>query len=148
MHVKTYRDTLRRPAARTFRSWGDLLVSLVIMICAFLWPVIGHTQEKTNSHTAPEAQSATPREPEPMAAPFSGTVREVINAGRYVYLHVETEKRRVWVAVPAFDGKSGDEVLVPPGVPVADFQSSTLHRRFKMIYFVGSVRRIVKHPQN
>jgi hypothetical protein len=148
MRVKTYRDTLWRPAARTFRSWGDLFVPLMIVICALLWPVIGHTEAETSGHAAGEAQSATPGEPEPMAAPFSGTVREMIDAGRYVYLHIETEKRRVWVAVPAFDGKPGDEVLVPPGVPVTDFQSSTLHRRFKMIYFVGSVRRIEKHPQD
>ena len=72
---------------------------------------------------------------------FKGTVVEVIDAGRYVYLQIETAKKRVWVAVPAFDGKPGDEVLVPPGVPVADFKSRKLNRTFKMIYFVGSVRR-------
>jgi hypothetical protein len=146
--VKAYLDTKRRPAARSPRAWGDLLVLLVIMICALLWPVSGPAEEGPSGPATGAEPPAAPRAAEPMTALFSGTVTEVIDAGRYVYLHIDTEKRHVWVAVPAFDGKPGDEVLVPPGVPVADFQSHTLHRRFKMIYFVGSVRRVTKHPQD
>jgi hypothetical protein len=77
-----------------------------------------------------------------MTGMFKGTVGEVIDAGRQFYVHVDTGEQRVWVAVPAFDGKPGDEVLVPPCVPIADFESKKLNRVFKMICFVGSVRRI------
>jgi len=77
-----------------------------------------------------------------MSAMFRGTVLEVIDAGRYVYIQVETGEKKVWVAAPAFDGDIGDEVLVPPGVPVADFQSRKLGRTFDMIYFVGGIRRV------
>lgn len=77
-----------------------------------------------------------------MSAMFRGTVLDVIDAGRYVYVQVETAGKKVWVAAPVFDGEIGDEVLVPPGVPVADFQSRKLGRKFDMIYFVGDIRRI------
>jgi hypothetical protein len=79
-----------------------------------------------------------------MSEMFKGTVVEVIDAGRHIYVHIDTGEQLVWVAVPAFDGKPGDKVLVPPGVPVADFQSKNLNRKFKMIYFVGSIRRVDK----
>ena len=75
-----------------------------------------------------------------MSNMFKGTVVDVINAGRYTYLQIDTGEKRVWVAAPTFDGKPGDKVLVPPGVPMADFHSKTLNRDFEMIFFVGGVR--------
>jgi hypothetical protein len=143
--VKTYRDKIWHPPAGDLRLWGYLLMLLVITLCVGLWPTTGHTEEKIEEK-AQGFDHAPPSEPERMAAHFSGTVIEVINAGRHVYLHIDTGEKRVWVAVPDFDGKPGDEVLVPPGVPVADFQSRTLHRRFDMLYFVGSVRRTGRRP--
>lgn len=83
---------------------------------------------------------------EPMSKMFKGRVVEMINAGRYAYIKIDTGEKRVWVAVPAFDGKPGDTVLVPPGIPVADFQSKKLNRKFEMIYFVGSIRREGEGP--
>jgi len=77
-----------------------------------------------------------------MSEMFKGTVVEVIDAGRHIYVHIDTGEQRVWVAVPAFDGKPGDKVLVPPGIPVADFQSKNLNRKFEMIYFVGGLSRV------
>jgi hypothetical protein len=82
-----------------------------------------------------------------MSKMFQGKVLEVINAGRYAYIQVKTAEETVWVAVPAFDGKPGDRVLVPPGVPVADFQSKKLGRHFDIVYFVGGVRRIGKDTE-
>jgi hypothetical protein len=73
---------------------------------------------------------------------FRGTVVEVIDAGRHVYVHIDTGEQRLWVAVPAFDGKPGDKVLVPPCVPIAEFESKKLNRVFKMICFAGAIRRV------
>jgi len=75
-----------------------------------------------------------------MSSMFRGTVVDVIDGGRYVYLQIDAGGEEVWVAAPAFEGKVGDTVLVPPGVPVADFQSKKLNRKIDMIYFVGGVR--------
>jgi hypothetical protein len=79
-----------------------------------------------------------------MSEMFKGTVVEVVDAGRHIYVHINTGEQQVWVAVPAFDGKIGDKVLVPPAVPVANFKSRNLNRTFKVMYFVGGLRRLDK----
>jgi TOBE domain len=121
-------------------SWY-MLILLVLTISTAFWQTIGcagvqPAGETSGRHQTPSVKS------ESMSKMFEGTVVEVIDAGRHVYVHIDTGKQRVWVAVPAFDGKPGDKVIVPPGVPVADFQSKELNRKFKMIYFVGGIRRV------
>jgi len=97
--------------------------------------------EEPPAEATPERQSPSTK-PEGMSKMFEGTVSEVIDAGRHIYVHVKTGEKFIWVAVPEFDGKPGDKVLVPPGVPVAELHSKTLNRVFKMIYFVGGVRKL------
>jgi hypothetical protein len=79
---------------------------------------------------------------EAMSEMFKGKVVEIIDAGRQFYVRIDTGDRRIWVAVPTFNGHIGDMVIVPPGLPVADFQSRKINRKFDMIYFVGSLRRV------
>lgn len=98
---------------------------------------------ESTAGTVPAAQSAgTVNSQGGMSTMFEGRVVDMIDAGRYVYIQVQTVEKKVWVAAPAFDGDIGDGVLVPPGVPVADFQSRKLGRKFDMIYFVGDIRRV------
>lgn len=118
-----------------------LLILLVPVILSGFGQTTGRAEEQPAGDTTGADQTPS-KKPESMTVMFKGTVAEVIDAGRYVYLQIDTGEKRVWVAVPGFDGKPGDEVLVPSGVPVADFQSKKLNRKFKMIYFVGSVRRV------
>ena len=117
-----------------------LLVPAILLACR---PATGRADEPPAGTTTGEHESS-PKKPEGMSEMFQGTVAEVIKAGRHIYVRVETGKRQVWVAVPAFEGNPGDEVLVPPGVPVANFQSKLLNRKFKLIIFVGSIRRVGK----
>lgn len=124
-------------------SWYLLIVP-VLMIAIGFWQTTGRAGEQPGGKTSGRHQQSPSTNPEVMSKMFKGTVTEVINAGRHIYVHIDTGVKLVWVAVPAFDGKPGDKVLVPPGVPVADFQSKNLHRKFKMIYFVGGIRRIDK----
>ena len=79
---------------------------------------------------------------EEMSEPFNGTVLDMINAGRVLYIQIDNGKDIVWAAVPSFEGKKGDKVMVPPGVPVANFHSRRLDRKFEMVYFVGSIKRL------
>ncbi len=72
---------------------------------------------------------------------FNGTIVEKIDADTYTYLRIDTGKKMIWVAAPVFDGLPGEMVSVPPGLPMADFQSKTLNRKFDMIYFVGVIHR-------
>jgi hypothetical protein len=121
-------------------SWY-ILTLLVLTIAGGFWRTPGQAAEQPDGETS--GSNATPSiKPERMTGTFKGTVAEVIDAGRHVYVHVDTGEQRVWVAVPAFDGKPGDKVLVPPCVPISDFESKKLNRVFKMIYFVGAIRRV------
>lgn len=74
-----------------------------------------------------------------MSPMFTGRVVEVIDAGRQYYLKVDNGSELLWIAVQGFDGKVGDQILVPPGVPMTDFHSRKLNRDFALIYFVGTV---------
>jgi hypothetical protein len=123
-------------------SWY-LLILLVLMICLGFRQTAGRADEPPAEQRSGNHQTPS-KKPQGMSEVFKGTVLEVIDAGRHIYVRIDTGKQRVWVAVPSFNGKPGDKVLVPPGVPVADFQSKKLNRRFKMIYFVGGIRRADK----
>jgi hypothetical protein len=124
-----------------YRLSGYTLILLAVTISIGFWQAASRAEEQPAGKTSGRDQGPSVKQ-EPMSAMFKGTVKEVIDAGRQIYVHIDTGEQRVWVAVPAFDGKPGDKVLVPPGVPVADFQSKKLNRTFKMIYFVGGIRRI------
>jgi hypothetical protein len=121
-------------------SW--ILLSLIIATIIVLCP---HTSvqadEQLPGKTPGICPSAMGKTPEAIAGMFKGKVVETINAGRYAYVQINTGEKSVWVAVPDFDGKPGDTVLVPPGVPMANFHSKKLNRDFEMIYFVGGIRR-------
>jgi hypothetical protein len=123
-------------------SWY-LLILLVLMICLGFRQTVGRADEPSAEQRSGNHQTPS-KKPKGMSEMFKGTVMEVIDAGRHIYVRIDTGQQRVWVAVPSFNGKPGDKVLVPPGVPVADFQSKKLNRRFKMMYFVGGIRRVDK----
>ncbi len=124
-----------------FRLSGIILLLLAMAASVGCGQAAG-LSEGGPSEKSSDTASPAPAVPENMSEMFKGEVVDIINAGRYAYLQIDTGEKKVWVAVPSFDGKIGDMVLVPPGVPVADFQSKKLDRRFDMIYFVGGVRRV------
>ena len=120
-----------------------MLILLMLTISCGSRQVTGQTEEKPAEKTSGSNQSISIK-PEGMSEMFKGTVVEVVDAGRHIYVHIDTGKKRVWVAVPTFDGKPGDKVLVPPGIPVANFKSKNLNRTFKVMYFVGGLNRLDK----
>ena len=126
-----------------YRLQCCILILLVLTISCGSRQVTGQTEEKPAEKTSGSNQSISIK-PEGMSEMFKGTVVEVVDAGRHIYVHIDTGKKRVWVAVPTFDGKPGDKVLVPPGIPVANFKSKNLNRTFKVMYFVGGLSRLDK----
>jgi len=124
-----------------------MLILLVLTISIGFWLLTGQAEEQPAGKTSKSNQTPS-IEQEGMSKMFKGTVVEVIDAGRHIYVHIDTGERRVWVAVPAFDGKPGDKVLVPPAIPVADFKSRKLNRTFEMMYFVGGIRRVDESTSN
>ena len=131
-----------------FDRWSWCILTLLMLtIAGGFWGTAGWAEEQPNVETSGSNQTPSIK-PGGMTGTFKGTVVEVIDAGRQVYVHIDTGEQRVWVAVPAFDGKPGDKVLVPPCVPIADFESKKLNRVFKMICFVGGIRRVGESPSD
>lgn len=73
-----------------------------------------------------------------------GTVAEVINADRYVYLRVKGEKGEEWIAAAAAPFTVGQKISFSDGVMMSNFQSKTLNRTFESIRFVSSAVPIVE----
>ena len=68
-----------------------------------------------------------------------GTVLTTMDAGRYTYIEFDTGDEKVWAAVPRQGVKVGSTVHLRGEVPMRNFNSPTLGRRFDLIYFTASV---------
>ena len=77
---------------------------------------------------------------------FSGKVLETMNAGGYTYVHVDNGTEKIWAAAPQFEAKVGEKVTVPEGMPMKDYESKTLNRKFDVVYFVGAIGKGDKPP--
>lgn len=64
-----------------------------------------------------------------------GKVVETFDVARYTYFSLETDKGRVWAAVPKTRVQVGASVVVEQAVHVEHFKSPTLNRDFDDIYF-------------
>jgi len=69
----------------------------------------------------------------------SGSVVETMNTSGYTYIQVDTGTEKFWAAAPEFKVAVGDSVVVPEGMPMTDYESKTLNRKFDVVYFVDSV---------
>lgn len=97
---------------------------------------------------------ADARAPEPAAAPETapgpdhvrsesvvvGKVTDLIHAGRYTYVEVESAEGRVWAAGPRVDVQVGESVYFPKSMPMPNFESNTLGRTFDLLYMVDAIR--------
>jgi hypothetical protein len=73
---------------------------------------------------------------------FTGTVAETMNAGGYTYVRLQASgKEDVWVAAPEFDAKVGQRLTVALEMPMRNFESQALKRKFELVYFVQTVSR-------
>ncbi len=104
--------------------------------------------QETAQQPAPQPQSTAPAPVTPApAAPaskapgkyFTGKVLETMNAGGYTYVHVDNGTEKIWAAAPQFETKVGEKVTVPEGMPMKDYESKSLNRKFDMVYFVGAI---------
>ena len=127
------------------RPWRTVLMLLLMLtmlpLCYNFGTRLTHAAEPSDE-TASGKSHAPPGKSEEMSKMFKGRIVEMINAGRQVYIRIDSGKDLVWVAVPQFEGRIGDWVLVPPGVQVADYHSRKLNRNFGNVYFVGTIRRL------
>jgi hypothetical protein len=69
-------------------------------------------------------------------------VTEVIQAGKYTYVLVESGDETLWAAAPSVDVEVGDEVVLPEGMmAMKDWHSKTLDRTWDVVYFAGRISK-------
>jgi len=131
-----------KQAVRTTIAAGFLVVGL--MACKS--KIQETAQQPAPQATAPAPATATAT-PAMTSAPagqssakfFTGKVIETMNAGGYTYVQVDNGTEKIWAAAPQFEAKVGEKVNVPEGMPMKDYESKTLNRKFDVVYFVGAI---------
>jgi hypothetical protein len=122
------------------------LFALLSISCltAFLLSACGEQQKapeaaKPSAQPAPAAAPAAPAAPAAASPGKTGKVLETMNSGGYTYVQVDTGKEKFWAAGPETKVKVGDSVAIPEGMPMPNFESKSLKRKFDMVYFVPSI---------
>ena len=111
--------------------------NLIHLVLILVLAVIYRGQPSIAAEPAPQQKPAAI---ELAPSGFTGKVVETIEASRYTYVHVDTGRGKIWAATPDFQGKVGDVVTIPSqGLPMKNFHSNTLDRKFELVYFVASI---------
>jgi len=147
------RHSLSRKSIRRNNTVNRVFAPLVIF--AFLLTLSAgckkpDVQEEAQIPASPASQSSSPESASVAGTPVeagastqagsrSGTVQETMDAGGYTYVLVDTGSEAIWAAAPQFAVAVGDEVTVPPGMPMTDYHSDTLERDFDVVYFVPAI---------
>lgn len=133
-----YRRAVSFCSIRMYRSVGLGLVAVM---------AVGCSNDKTPvpaSNAASSAPAAAPMAGRPssptVGETLTGTVREQIPVGPYVYLRLDTERGEEWAAVNDPSGgptpvQVGQSVTVYNVMVMEQFASQTLKRTFARIYF-------------
>lgn len=99
--------------------------------------------QETAQQPAPQPQTEAPAPADPASqAPakyFGGKVLETMDAGGYTYVHVDNGTEKIWAAAPQFAVKVGEKVTVPEGMPMENYESKSLNRKFDVVFFVGAI---------
>ncbi len=99
---------------------------------------------KEKTHTQGEIDMHGGKNPPPLATSKiveqNGTVLEVLDASPYTYLSIETDSGAVWVAVPKVNVNVGAKVSFIENMRVANFESTTLNRKFDTVIFVNAIK--------
>lgn len=98
-----------------------------------------------NNQAANAAPAPGPSHPhfanESMHGKLYGTVVETMDAGGYTYVLLNTGTKKVWAASPRTSVKPGSMVAVSTQMPMTDFHSKALNRKFDLIYFTDRITR-------
>jgi hypothetical protein len=71
---------------------------------------------------------------------LSGKVVETMDSGRYTYVCLEKNGKKIWVAVYKMTIVVGQNMSFKPGIEMVNFESKTLKRKFdKIIFSAGPI---------
>jgi hypothetical protein len=104
------------------------LAALVVLATSFTL-----AQAAEDDLAAPPSQATGPG-----SRAVAGTVVSTMNVNNYTYAEIDTGEGIVWAAGPTTELAVGDLVYVNDPGPMRDFYSTTLDRRFELIYFGSS----------
>jgi hypothetical protein len=114
------------------RTLSLLLLATAVVGCGSKTP----EPAKVPLDQAPAASPATSAAAAPAASDLlTGKVLEHQDAAPYLYLRIATAKGEVWAAVPEAKIENGAEVTVFSPMLMTNFESKTLKRSFKEVYF-------------
>jgi len=118
------------------------ILLVVAVAIAALSAACSEKTPKTADLVQPETSKTTAAQTmdsQPGASQKVGKVLETMNSGGYTYVQVDTGSEKIWVATPEFSVKVGDPVVIPAGMPMYNFHSTTLNRTFEVVYFVSAI---------
>lgn len=107
---------------------------LVVGMSLVLALVVGCNNDAKEGQSSSEAPQVVAE-----ATGISGAVTETMDASGYTYVSVDTGSEMLWIAGPKTQVKVGDEVFIPEGSPINNFESKTLGRTFETILFASSI---------
>ncbi len=105
---------------------------LKVFAILFLTLALGACQKSSKEIEGEEVQLEQP-------AGYEGVVVTTMNAASYTYVEVESNGKKHWAAVPQTEVKVGDEVTIPPGSMMYNFESKSLNKTFDEILFAGGI---------
>lgn len=111
--------------------------NVIVALSLLLAFTVGCKNEvaKTQAPAAPQAVETEPA----TGAVLSGKVVETMDASGYTYVLIDNGTEKVWAAGPKTMVKAGDEVSIPEGSPMANFESKALNRTFEQILFASAI---------
>jgi len=111
----------------------------------FFAAVGGGCQPRTPESTPPAPTLAPAQRAQATPATSSGStargkVLEVLNTAGYTYVRVASEgAAEVWAATTEMAVAVGDDVVFSTAMPMPDFESKTLGRKFDLVYFSDAI---------
>jgi len=76
---------------------------------------------------------------------IQGRLLERIDVPNYSYLRLQSAQGEIWAAVPTAKVEKGADLTIANAMPMQNFESTTLKRTFKTIYF-GTLGQAQGHP--
>ncbi len=116
--------------------FGKILVTLL----AVALPAVGQCVETGATPAVVESTQAAPKAAAAIAedpSSVSGKVIETMNGGGYSYAYLEKLGVKSWAACPPTALTVGQELTLVNCIPMGNFTSKSLGKKFDMIYFCG-----------
>jgi len=100
---------------------------LLILLIIVLSVVFSATGKNIYANQSTEPIKDTPS--------LSGKVVETMDSGRYTYVCLENNGKKIWLAVLKMIIVEGQNMSFKPGIEMVNFESKTLNRKFDKIIF-------------